>query len=47
LKEREKLLKWCFGLSKNEVLEAIGPYVNENSIRTPFRRVPDDGLFIS
>jgi hypothetical protein len=38
--------KWCFGLSKNEVLEAKGPYVNENSIMKAYKRVPDDGCFI-
>jgi hypothetical protein len=35
--------KRCFGLSKNEVLETIGRYVNENKIPTPFSEgVPGD-----
>jgi hypothetical protein len=29
--------KLGFGLSKKEVLETIGQYVNENKIPTPFR----------
>jgi len=29
--------KWGFGLSKQEVLETIGRYVNGNKIPTPFR----------
>jgi len=29
--------KWGFGLSKKEVLETIGRYVNGNKIPTPFR----------
>jgi hypothetical protein len=36
-----------FGLSRKEVLEAIGRYVNENTIPTPFRGgVPDGDFFI-
>jgi isopropylmalate/homocitrate/citramalate synthase len=36
-----------FGLSKNEVLETAGRYVNENKIPTPFRGgVPGDKVFI-
>ena len=35
--------KWGFRLSKREVLEKTGRYVNENKIPTPFRGgVPDD-----
>jgi hypothetical protein len=38
--------KWGFGLSKKEVLETIGRYVNENKIPTPFRgAVPGDDFF--
>jgi hypothetical protein len=29
--------KWGSGLSKKEVLETIGRYVNENKLPTPFR----------
>jgi hypothetical protein len=45
LKLMEKLY---FGLSRKEVLETIGRYVNENQIPTPFRGVgvPDDDFFI-
>jgi hypothetical protein len=36
-----------FGLSKKEVLEMIGQYVNKNKIPTPFRGgVPGDDFFI-
>jgi hypothetical protein len=40
--------KWGFGLSKKEVLETIGRYVNENKIPTPFRGlgVPGDDFII-
>jgi len=39
--------KWGFGLSKQEALETIGRYVNENKIPTPFRGgVPGDDFFI-
>jgi len=35
--------KWGFGLSKTEVLETIGRYVNKNKISTPFGEgVPGD-----
>jgi len=40
--------KWGFDLSKKEVLETIGRYVNENKIPTPFRGgVPGDDFFNS
>jgi len=39
--------KWGVCLSKKEVLEMIGWYVNENKIPTPFRGgVPGDDFFI-
>jgi len=39
--------KWGFGLSKKEVLETRGRYVNENKIPTPFRKgVPGDDFSI-
>ena len=40
--------KWGFGLSKKEVLETIGRYVNESKIPIPFRGlgVPGDDFFI-
>jgi hypothetical protein len=39
--------KWVFGLSKKEVLETIGRYVNENKTPTPFiGGVPGDYFFI-
>jgi len=37
-----------YGLSKKEILETIGRYVNENKIPTPFRGgVPGDDFFYS
>ena len=39
--------KWGFGLSKKEVLETIGRYVNENKIHKPCRGgVHGDDFFI-
>jgi len=39
--------KWGFGLSKKEVLETIGRYVDGNKIPTTFRGgVPGDDVFI-
>jgi len=39
--------KWGFGLSKKEILETAGRYVNENKIPTPLRGgVPGDDFFI-
>jgi hypothetical protein len=39
--------KWGFGLSKREVLETIGRFVNENKIPTPFGGgVPGVDFFI-
>ena len=44
---RKLMEKWSFGLSKKEVLETIGRYVNENKIHAPFRGgVPGDDFFI-
>jgi hypothetical protein len=47
IRECLKLMeKWGLDLSKKEVLETIGRYVNENKIPTPFRGVPGgDFLF--
>jgi hypothetical protein len=40
--------KWGFGLSKKEVLEMIGRYVNENKMHKPRRGgVPGDDFFHS
>jgi len=40
--------KWGFGISKKEVLETIGRYVNKNKIATAFRGgVPGDDFFNS
>lgn len=41
------LEKWGMGLSKNEVLQLIGRYVNENKIETPFKNgIPGNDYFI-
>ncbi|KAB0793820.1 hypothetical protein PPYR_13440 [Photinus pyralis] len=38
--------KWGFGLSKKEVLETIGRYINANNIKTPFRNgIPGNDFF--
>lgn len=40
--------KWGFGLSKKEVLETIGDYVNKNKISTPFKNgIPGDDYFMA
>jgi hypothetical protein len=38
--------KWWCGLNKKVVLEAMGPYVNENSIMKACKVVLDDGCFM-
>lgn len=38
--------KWGFGLSKSEILLAIGQYVKEHGLKTPFKNsVPGDDYF--
>lgn len=42
----KKMAQWGFGLSKKEMLELIGRYVQQNKIVTPFRDgIPGDDFF--
>ncbi|XP_047026859.1 uncharacterized protein LOC124635108 [Helicoverpa zea] len=42
------LAKWGFGLSRKEIIELVGQYVNVNKIETPFKRgIPGEDWFLN